>query len=156
MQPRQLLASSRFRLHVDTSCQSGSKAQGASSRFSGKGQRRKPLKYRRFHVADFVPAIFNPRDLSIGRSPVMAVDQRGHRQQPMEAAADLGWHAHKATMEDLYLNQKKPLKEVMAYMSEQLGFHATSVYCFIIIYPNTTSGRASMRSTSASGAGRKR
>ena len=42
-------------------------------------------------------------------------------------AAKESWTRHQALIKQLYLHEKKPLKEVMRHMEDQHGFRATSV-----------------------------
>ncbi|KAF4121832.1 hypothetical protein GMORB2_1672 [Geosmithia morbida] len=49
----------------------------------------------------------------------------GSRPHAREQVSAESWEEHKAVIHDLYLEQRKPLKEVMAIMAEKHNFHAT-------------------------------
>lgn len=48
------------------------------------------------------------------------INRPSREQVPAEA-----WEGYKSTIHDLYLEQRKPLKEVMTIMAEQYNFQAT-------------------------------
>lgn len=57
-------------------------------------------------------------DLAASRAPPM--NRPSREQVPAEA-----WEGFKTTIRDLYLEQRKPLKEVMSIMADKYHFQAT-------------------------------
>jgi hypothetical protein len=50
--------------------------------------------------------------------------QAGTRPSREQVPAE-AWEQYKSTIRTLYLEERKPLKEVMSVMAEQYGFQAT-------------------------------
>ena len=55
------------------------------------------------------------------------VGMNAYDRDPSGWAAKEDWARHQALIKQLYLYEKKPLKEVMRYMEDQYDFRATSV-----------------------------
>ena len=61
-------------------------------------------------------------DLSIE----FATREENSGPRPTKSASTQEWEMHREIIKDLYLNNGMPLKEVVAYMTERLNFHATA------------------------------
>lgn len=70
------------------------------------------------------PSVSSPGLLSARRSSVSLRAQAGSRPSREQVPAE-AWESYKSTIRTLYLEERKPLKEVMAIMADKYGFQAT-------------------------------
>ncbi|KAK0392075.1 hypothetical protein NLU13_1573 [Sarocladium strictum] len=70
------------------------------------------------------PTAPTPGIISTARSSVSLRAQAGSRPSREQVPAE-AWESYKSTIRTLYLEERKPLKEVMAIMAEKYGFQAT-------------------------------